>query len=99
MDGGHVVLVFWMPPSSSGISGVPSIQLVGFERIEEVKEGETAVVEMQINVCEAFSLADELGERKLVTGQHTTVIGSPSEQQVLHRFDIKLASTTTAQGA
>ncbi|KAK3412287.1 hypothetical protein EUGRSUZ_I01067 [Eucalyptus grandis] len=90
MDGTHVVLVFWKPPRSRGlITGVPIQQLVGFERAE-VKVGKTEKVTVRVDVCKHLSLADKEGNRLLVTGRHTLVVGSPSECQARHRLNIRV---------
>ena len=89
-DGSHVVLAFWKP--ASGVAGAPGVQLVGFERVE-VARGKTQAVMLSIDVCKGLSLVDSEGNRKLVTGQHTLVIGSPSERQVKHRFNVRLAES------
>ncbi|XP_021725369.1 probable beta-D-xylosidase 5 [Chenopodium quinoa] len=88
MDGGHVVLVFWKPPVWSEIEGAPNIQLVGFSRVE-VKAGKTELAVVKVNVCEAFSLVDKQGDRKLVTGRHELVIGAPSEKRLSHKFTLR----------
>ncbi|KAF8013718.1 hypothetical protein BT93_I1551 [Corymbia citriodora subsp. variegata] len=91
MDGTHVVLVFWKPLSSRGlVTGVPTQQLVGFERVE-VKTGKTQKV--TVDVCKHLSLADEEGNRLLVTGRHMLLVGSPSERRARHRFNIQLEAT------
>ncbi|XP_052210597.1 probable beta-D-xylosidase 5 [Diospyros lotus] len=89
VDGTHVVLVYWKSASSSGVAGVPNQQLVGFERVE-VKKGKTESVSVKIDVCKDLSVADGEGQRKLVTGQHTLLVGSASERQVKQHFSIKL---------
>ncbi|KNA05122.1 hypothetical protein SOVF_193270 [Spinacia oleracea] len=92
MDGGHVVLMFWKPPMWNEIEGAPKIQLVGFERVE-VKARNTELAVVKLNVCEAFSLVDEQGDRKLVTGRHELLIGSPTENRVIHKFTIHAGGT------
>ncbi|GMJ06826.1 hypothetical protein like AT3G19620 [Hibiscus trionum] len=89
MNGDHVVLLFWKPPSSN-ITGAPNKQLVGFERVE-VKKGKTKKVTMSLNVCKDFTLVDGEGKRKLVIGQHTLFVGSTSERQVRHHFIVRQA--------
>ncbi|KAL2926127.1 putative beta-D-xylosidase 5 [Bienertia sinuspersici] len=91
MNGAHVVLVFYKPPKWSDIEGVPKIQLVGFERVQ-VKAGKIELVALKLNVCEAFSLVDEDGRRKLVTGSQELVIGSATERKVTHKFTIGVRS-------
>ncbi|KAK6916335.1 Glycoside hydrolase, family 3, N-terminal, partial [Dillenia turbinata] len=87
-DGAHVVLVFWKPSNSSGVSGVPNVQLVGFERVE-VKKGKIESVKVKLDVCKELSVVDAEGIRKLVTGHHTLLVGSSSENQVKHHFNIR----------
>ncbi|KAE8661003.1 Beta-D-xylosidase 4 [Hibiscus syriacus] len=87
MDGTHVVLLFWKPPSSN-ITGAPNKQLVGFERVE-VKKGKTKKVTMNLDVCKDFTLVDAEGKRKLVIGQHTLFVGSSSEHQLKHHFVVR----------
>ncbi|KAM2041301.1 hypothetical protein FF1_034883 [Malus domestica] len=89
-DGGHVVLMFWEPASSGRVMGAPKLQLVEFKRVE-VKNGETKYVTIGVDVCKRMSLVDSEGKRKLVTGKHTIVVGSPSERQVKHIVDVKVA--------
>ncbi|KAK8613582.1 hypothetical protein V6N13_101340 [Hibiscus sabdariffa] len=89
MNGDHVVLLFWKPPSSN-ITGAPNKQLVGFERVE-VKKGKTKKVTMSLDVCKDFTLVDAEGKRKLVIGQHTLFVGSTSERQVRHHFIVRQA--------
>nr|GMD02689.1 probable beta-D-xylosidase 5 [Ipomoea batatas] len=91
IDGSHVVLVFWEPKSAQGVlTGAPNVQLVGFERVA-IKKGVTESVTMKLDVCRDFSLADGDGNRKVVTGLHSIVVGAPSERQVRHYFNIRLA--------
>ncbi|KAJ9175155.1 hypothetical protein P3X46_013734 [Hevea brasiliensis] len=96
MSGDHVVLVFWKPPNTTEVSGAPNIELVGFSRVE-VKRGKTQNVTVTVDVCKRLSLADIEGKRKLVTGQHTFIIGSSSERQVRHHLDIRLAQNGTEE--
>lgn len=91
MDGSHVVLMFWKPPRASG-AGAPNVQLVGFDRAD-VKRGKTKNVRVRIDVCKRLNLVDTHGKGKLVMGQHTLIVGSPSEHQVRHRLNIKLAKS------
>ncbi|KAL6209912.1 hypothetical protein ACLB2K_020851 [Fragaria x ananassa] len=88
IDGSHVVLAFWKPPSSQGLIGAPNLQLVGFERVE-VKYIEAKSLTMRVDVCKGLNLVDSEGKRKLVTGLHTILVGSPSEQQVKHYLNVK----------
>ncbi|XP_027161060.1 probable beta-D-xylosidase 5 [Coffea eugenioides] len=97
MDGSHVVLVFWKPAVAQGVTGTPNIQLVGFEKVE-VKQGEAESVPVKLDVCKHLSIVDAEGKRKLVAGQHTLVIGSPSEQQLEHRFDMQLGNAGWGEG-
>ncbi|KDP44489.1 hypothetical protein JCGZ_16322 [Jatropha curcas] len=89
MDGDHVVLVFWKPPSTKEMNGAPNVELIGFSRVE-VKKGKTQNVTLTIDVCKRLSLVDSEGKRKVVTGQHTFVIGSANERQVRHHLDLRL---------
>jgi beta-D-xylosidase 4 len=86
-DGSHVVLVFWEPPSSEVMSGVPIKQLIGFERVH-VKVRMTKFVTVKIDICKLLSNVDSDGKRKLVIGKHTILIGSSNEKQVRHNIDI-----------
>ncbi|CAK9150069.1 unnamed protein product [Ilex paraguariensis] len=92
IDGPHVVLVFWKPASSQGVTGIPNVQLVGFERVV-VKREKTEMVTVELDVCKDLSVADGDGKRKLITGQHALVIGSSSERQVKHHFNIRVANS------
>lgn len=56
MDGTHVMMVFWKPRSSEGFVGMPSLELVGFERVE-VKRGNTETVKIELDVCKRLSVA------------------------------------------
>lgn len=96
-DGAHVVLVFWKPVSSGNESGAPNIQLVGFEKTE-VKKGKTEFVTLKVDVCKRMSLVDSEGKWKLVTGQHMFLVGSPSEAQVRHYLNVKLAQSGNEEG-
>ncbi|CAK9176754.1 unnamed protein product [Ilex paraguariensis] len=91
IDGPHVVLVFWKPASSQGVTGIPNVQLVGFERVV-VKREKMETVTVELDVCKDLSVADGDGKRKLITGQHALVIGSSSERQVKHHFNIRVAN-------
>lgn len=82
--------MFWKPASSGDVSGAPNVQLVGFERVE-VKRGRVESVKITVDVCKGLSLVDSEGNRKLVIGQHTILVGSPSERQVRHHFNIRLS--------
>ncbi|ESQ47931.1 hypothetical protein EUTSA_v10022061mg [Eutrema salsugineum] len=96
-SGSHVVLVFWIPPESSKSlvgGGVPQTQLVGFERVE-VGRSMTEKVTVEFDICKGFSLVDSDGKRKLVTGHHKLVIGSNSDQQILHHLNVRLAGDST----
>lgn len=92
VDGTPVVLVFWKPGSSKAVAGMPSLELVGFERVE-VRRGKTETVKMELDVCKRLSVVDGEGKRKVVIGQHTLLVGSSSERQVKHYFNIKLAKS------
>lgn len=87
-----MVLVFWKPPSSKDLSGAPNVQLVGFERVE-VTKGKTESVTLNLDVCKGLNLVDSEGNRKLVIGQHTLFVGSPSERQVRHHLSLRLAES------
>ncbi|KAL3538801.1 hypothetical protein ACH5RR_002167 [Cinchona calisaya] len=91
MDGSHVVLVFWKPANAPGVTGKPNVQLVGFEKVE-VKQGKTESITVKLDVCEDLSIVDTEAKRKLVVGQHSIVVGSSSERQQKHHFDIKLGN-------
>ncbi|XP_059274672.1 probable beta-D-xylosidase 5 [Lycium ferocissimum] len=93
MDGSHVVLVFWKP---TNMIGAPNIQLVGFERVW-VKKGKTQTVTIKLDVCKDFSLADAHGKRKLVPGIQTIMVGSSSEHQVRHQFNLRVATKEEAK--
>lgn len=96
-DGNNVVLVFWKPASADGVSGTPNLQLVGFGRVE-LKRGKSGVVKVGVDVCKDLSVVDGEGKRKLVIGQHTLVVGSSSEHQVRHRFNMILAESEDEGG-
>ncbi|WRX15591.1 Glycoside hydrolase, partial [Theobroma cacao] len=98
MNGAHVVLLFWKPPSSRVVTGAPNVQLVGFERLE-VKRGKTQNVTMSLGVCKEFTLVDAEGNRKLITGQHTLFVGSTSEYQVRHHFVVRQAVNASVEGS
>nr|VDC72127.1 unnamed protein product [Brassica rapa] len=96
-SGSHVVLVFWIPPESSKslVGGtVPHTQLVGFERVE-VGRSMTEKVTVEFDVCKALSLVDTDGKRKLIPGYHKLVIGSNSDQQIIHHLNVRLAGDST----
>ncbi|XVF44988.1 hypothetical protein PTKIN_Ptkin02bG0169400 [Pterospermum kingtungense] len=97
MNGSHVVLLFWKPPSSGGVTGAPNLQLVGFERVE-VNRGKTQTVTISLDVCKELTLVDAEGKRKLVIGQHTLFVGSSSEHQVRHHFVVRQAGNATVEG-
>uniref|UniRef100_A0A2P2NM37 Putative beta-D-xylosidase 5 n=1 Tax=Rhizophora mucronata TaxID=61149 RepID=A0A2P2NM37_RHIMU len=92
MNGDHVVLIFWKPPASGELTGAPNVQLVGFERVK-VNKGKTVNMTVKLNFCQRLSLADSEGKRKLVMGQHTFTIGSPSERRVRHHLNVRLAQS------
>ncbi|PON90550.1 Glycoside hydrolase [Trema orientale] len=97
-DGSHVVLVFWKPASSKDLSGAPSVQLAAFERVE-VKNGKTGSITVKMNVCKVLNLVDSQGKRNLVIGQHTIIVGSPSERQVKRRLDVRFTSEIAVESA
>lgn len=92
-----MVLVFWKPASSKNVSGEPNVQLVGFETVE-VKKRKTEYVTLKVDVCKRLNLVDSEGKRKLVTGQHTFLVGSPSERQVKHYLNVRLAKSGKEEG-
>ncbi|TYI88139.1 hypothetical protein E1A91_D04G185800v1 [Gossypium mustelinum] len=96
MDGAHVVLLFWKPPSTKGVTGAPNMQLIGFERVG-VKKGKTKNVTVSLNVCKDLSLVDVEGKRKLVIGQHTIFVGTTSEHQVRHHFVVRQAGDESGE--
>ncbi|KAG5548247.1 hypothetical protein RHGRI_013822 [Rhododendron griersonianum] len=71
---------------------MPSLELVGFERVE-VKRGKTGTAKTELDACKRLSVADGEGKRKVVIGQHTLLVGSSSERQVKHHFNIRLAQS------
>ncbi|PON74806.1 Glycoside hydrolase [Parasponia andersonii] len=97
-DGSHVVLLFWKPASSKDLSGAPNVKLVAFERVE-VKEGQTQSITVKVDVCKVLNLVDSEGKRNLIIGQHTLIVGSPSERQVKHRLNVRLASEIAVERA
>ncbi|OMO63382.1 hypothetical protein COLO4_32521 [Corchorus olitorius] len=90
MNGAHVVLLFWKPPSSKGVTGAPNEQLVGFERVD-VKRGKTQNVTLSLDVCKELTLVDAEGNRKLIIGQHTLFAGSTNEHRIRHHFVVRQA--------
>ncbi|KHG29436.1 putative beta-D-xylosidase 5 -like protein [Gossypium arboreum] len=96
MEGAHVVLLFWKPPSTKVVTGAPNMQLIGFERVR-VKKGKTKYVTMSLNVCKDLSLVDVEGKRKLVIGQHTIFVGTTSEHQVRHHFVVRQAGDESGE--
>ncbi|CAI9765614.1 unnamed protein product [Fraxinus pennsylvanica] len=96
-DGSHVVLLFWKPGNTSVVTGAPNIQLVGFDRVE-VKRRKNNTVTLKLDVCKDLSIADADGKRKLITGQHTFVVGSSSERQVKYNFNIRVAKSNEEGG-
>ncbi|KAJ6948840.1 hypothetical protein NC651_002990 [Populus alba x Populus x berolinensis] len=90
MNGDHVVLIFWKPPKSAEITGPPNMQLAVFDRVH-VKKGNTNNITLAVDVYKGLSLMDSEGQRKLVTGQHTFIIGSPSEHQMRYHLIVRLA--------
>lgn len=67
--------------------GAPNVQLVGFERVK-VNKGKTEYVTVSVDVCKGLSLVDSEGKRKLIVGQHTIFVGSSSDHQVGHQFNV-----------
>ncbi|KAL5713634.1 xylan 1,4-beta-xylosidase [Ranunculus cassubicifolius] len=95
-DGSHVVLVFWKPPASDEVKGLPSRQLIGFERVVVMK-GKVENVTFRFDVCKDLNVVDEEGKRKLVLGDHTLLVGTSSEHQVRHHFYLKLLKSEEAE--
>ncbi|CAN6891815.1 unnamed protein product [Brassica oleracea] len=96
-SGGQVVLVFWIPPESSKslVGGsVPHTQLIGFEKVE-VGRSMTEKVTVEFDVCKGLSLVDTDGKRKLIPGHHKLVIGSNSDQQIIHHLNVGLVGDST----
>lgn len=60
--------------------------------------GRTEFVIVEINVCEAMSLVDGDGNRKVVTGNHTLLVGSSNEAQVRHQIDVRLSQSGNGGG-
>lgn len=88
-NGTHVVLLFWKPPNSREVYGLPKKQLIGFDRVQ-VNEGDVKNVSIKVNVCRDMSVVDEQGKRKLILGQHTLLLGSSTERQVRHRINLRV---------
>ncbi|PSS26140.1 Beta-D-xylosidase [Actinidia chinensis var. chinensis] len=97
MDGAHVVMVFWKPASSYGVVGMPNLELVGFERVG-VQRGKMETVTVKLDVCKRLSVVGEDGKRKVVTGQHTLLVGSSNERQVKHYVNISVAKSEGVVG-
>ena len=96
LDGSHVVLVFWKPPSSEFVTGAPIMQLIGFERVQ-VKVGMTEYVTVKIDLCQQLTIVDSDGKRNLIIGQHTILVGSSSEGQVTHNIDVQLSGSVDGE--
>ncbi|KAK2998633.1 hypothetical protein RJ639_023966 [Escallonia herrerae] len=90
--GSHVMLVFVKPPNMVGFGGLPNIQMVDFKRTQ-VESGKTEQVSFDINVCKHLSMVDPQGVRKLILGEHALIIGSSTEQQLTHQFNVARASS------
>lgn len=91
------MLVFWIPPESSKslVGGsVPHTQLIGFEKVE-VGRSMTEKVTVEFDVCKGLSLVDTDGKRKLIPGHHKLVIGSNSDQQIIHHLNVGLVGDST----
>ncbi|KAI3908788.1 hypothetical protein MKW98_029338 [Papaver atlanticum] len=95
-NGSHVVLIFWVPPSSEKVVGLPKRQLIGFERVEVVT-GKKESVKIKVDVCKDLSVADAEGKRKMILGKHTLLIGSSSDKQVRHNFYVKVSKCEGGQ--
>ncbi|KAL6013099.1 putative beta-D-xylosidase 5 [Asimina triloba] len=94
-SGTHVVLLFWRPPAPSSISGPPKKQLIGFDRAH-VGMGEVVNVKFKVDLCRDMNVVDADGKRKLISGQHVLVVGSPSESPVRHRINVGLSEAENA---
>ena len=92
MGGAHIMMVFWKPASSKGVVGMLNLELVGLERVG-VEIGKTETVVVKLDVCERLSVVGEDGKRKVVTGQHTLLVGSSNERQVKHYVNIRVAKS------
>lgn len=88
-NGTHVVLLFWKPPNSSDVNGLPRQQLIGFDRVQ-VTTGQVKHLSLKVNVCRDLNVVDGEGKRKLLVGAHTLVLGSSSERQVRHQIYVKV---------
>ncbi|XP_068656838.1 probable beta-D-xylosidase 5 [Aristolochia californica] len=82
-NGTHVVLLFWKPPTSDKVSGTPNQQLIGFERVH-LKRGEVKNLSLKVDICRDFIVVDGQGNRKIILGQHTLLVGASNERQVRH---------------
>ncbi|KAI3953588.1 hypothetical protein MKW92_017876 [Papaver armeniacum] len=91
-NGSHVVLSFWIPPTSEKVTGLPKMQLIGFERVE-VMTGIEENVKIKVEVCKELSVADVEGQRKIILGKHTLVVGSSSDKQVRHSFYVRVSES------
>ncbi|KAI3913222.1 hypothetical protein MKW92_042858 [Papaver armeniacum] len=76
-NGSHVMLIFWVPPSSEKVVGLPKRQLIGFERVEVVT-GKNESVKIKVDVCKDLS-------------KHTLLVGSSSDKQVRHNFYVRVS--------
>ncbi|KAL9141300.1 hypothetical protein ABFS82_14G093800 [Erythranthe guttata] len=72
MGGAHTVLLFSSPPE---VHGAPRKQLLGFEKVHLVPQGE-GVVRFNVDVCKHLSLVDEKGNRKVALGEHVLHVGN-----------------------
>ncbi|KAK9112104.1 hypothetical protein Scep_019623 [Stephania cephalantha] len=98
VDGSDVVLIFWKPPYSDGVTGSPMKQLVGFERVK-VEKGKVEFVIFTVDVCKHLSLADKEGMRNLLLGQHKFVIGSSTEHEVRHHLYLRVPEIEREDGS
>ncbi|XP_058084027.1 probable beta-D-xylosidase 5 [Magnolia sinica] len=71
-DGAHVVMVYFIP--TSDYVGLPSKQLVGFERVFVAKGG-TKTVKFVLDACKSFSVVTDSAYVVLPYGRHTIMVG------------------------
>lgn len=67
MDGDHSVILF--SRSLANITGLPQKQLIGFERVRTIANGD-AEIDIPVDPCKHLSMANEHGERVLPLGVH-----------------------------
>ncbi|KAF7842627.1 beta-xylosidase/alpha-L-arabinofuranosidase 2 [Senna tora] len=71
MSGSHTVFLFFSPPD---VHNAPQKHLVGFEKVFLAGKSE-GFVRFKVDVCKDLSVVDELGNRKVVLGQHWLHVG------------------------